>query len=202
MQRPRGLAGRRAQLVAQEDTQPLVGRKGLGHLAARRQRLHQQPVAGLAQRRFAHQLRRGPLGAVGMCSAEREPGLRLDLQRAQAQIGDVAADVVHPGVVVTGQEPAAGDGHHRRCRLPRRGRLVAIDRHPGLLGPAARLLDVDLRAIGQRQRKLAAAAQHVTADRLAHLRQQRAQRLVRVRRRTLRPQHPHQLVARHRPLAG
>ncbi len=124
MQRPRRLAGRGPELVAQQHAQGLVGGERLGDLAARRQRLHQQPVAGLAQRRRAHQLRGGALRAGGMRAAEREPGLRPQLERAQAHVLELAAALVHPGRVVAGQQPAAGDldglGRRRPTPPPRR----------------------------------------------------------------------------------
>ena len=146
MQRAHGLAGRRPELVAQQHPQPLVGGERLGDLAARGQRRHQQPVAGLAQRRLAHQLPRGPLRGVGVRAAEREPRLRLPLERPQLQVVELGAALLHPRAVVAGQEPAADDRDRRRRGLPRRGPVLRRDRGPRAPGGRLRLLDVDLGA--------------------------------------------------------
>ena len=196
-----GFAGCHPELVAQQHAHALVGGQRLRDLAARSERLHQQPMAGLAQRRLAHQLRRRPLGGVGVRSAEREPGLRERLERAQPQVVEVGAPLLHPRRVVAGEESAAGDLHRGRGGVARRRPVAARDRGPRALAGRPRLVDVDLGAGGQRQHQLPAPGQHVAPDRLAHLGQQRAQRLIGIRRRTVRPQRADQLVAGDRPVA-
>ena len=114
VQRPRRLAGRGPELVAQQHAQGLVGGERLGDLAARRQRLHQQPVAGLAQRRRAHQLRGGALRAGGMLAAEREPRPRPQLERVQAHVLELARGARAP----TARRGRAGSRGRRSRRSP------------------------------------------------------------------------------------
>ena len=124
VQRPHRLAGRRAELVAQQHAQPLVGGQRLRDLAARRQRLHQQPVAGLAQRRRRDQLARPPARRRRRAPPpSASPACASDLERAQAQLRRARArrSSTH-GASWPGRKPAAGDRDRGRGRLPRRRR--------------------------------------------------------------------------------
>jgi len=71
VERSRAAAGGRAQLVAQQNPQVLVGGERPRDLATGAQRLHQQPVARLAQRRRQYHLARGALSRREVRAAER-----------------------------------------------------------------------------------------------------------------------------------
>ena len=115
VERAHRLAGRHAELVAQQHPQPLVGAQRLGELAPGGERLHEQPVARLPQRRRPHELRRGALRGVGVRTAERGAGLRQRLQRAKPHLLELPAMLLDPGCIVAHEQAATGD---RRPLLP------------------------------------------------------------------------------------
>ena len=112
-------------------------------------------------------------------AAARTAGDRLE--RPQPQLLDLAPALVQPGRLVAGQEAALGDRQRGRRSPPASAACAA-----------SRSIHA---SSGKRERQLAAALQHVLAERPAHLREQRAQRLARVGRRRLGPQQVDQLVA-------
>ena len=91
-----GWAGRDAELVAE------------GDVAALRERLHQDPVPALTERRPCHQLPRAALGGCQFRAAHAQRRARVRLQRAQVQGVKLSPDIGDPRQVVAGQEPAPG----------------------------------------------------------------------------------------------
>ena len=73
------------KLVAQQHAQALVGGERLGDVAAGGQRLHQQPMAGLAERRLAHR-------CAAACSAASAAPRRARAPPARATRAHAAAD--------------------------------------------------------------------------------------------------------------
>ena len=191
VQRPHRRAGRRPELLAQQDAHRLVGGQRLRDLATRGQRLHQQPVAGLAQRRRAHELARRALGAVHVCAAEREPGLGQPLERPQPEASSARAGAPRPMArrgragsraprsptatvaASQGRRPVTVRDRHRARSAASRARSTSTTAPSGSASDSSRRPDQD-----------------VTPDRLADLRQQRAQRLVGIGGRRLRHSAP------------
>ena len=201
MQRLHVGARGRAQLVAQQHPQVVVGAQRLGDVAAPGERRHEQPVAALAKRRGLDRLARGALGVGEPIAAERDAGGRHRLQRAQPQLGDLAAAILRPRRFVAGQEAAAGDLHTAAAALHARLRVAGSERRVGALGGVQRGLEVDPRPGGQHELELAAPAQDVGADGAPHAREQGAERLARIGGQALRPQQLDQLVAPDRAAA-
>ena len=204
VQRPQVGARDRAELVAQAHAQVLVGPQRLGDVAARGQRLHQQPVAALAERRRLDDRAAGALGGADARAAELERRAADPLERAQAQLLELAAAVLDPRVVVREQERRGGDVEHVVAGAADLRPVGRVEGGLGALEVGVGGLDVDPRVVRQRQRELAPALERSRAERGADLRQQRGEHVVGAGRRVARPQQLDQLVARHRarPVPG
>ena len=101
--------GRRAELIAQQHSQPLEGLKRLGVVSARLVCSHEERVAGLAERRELHELARGQLGAGGAVVADGERGIREHLEGRQPVLLLPAPVLLEPGRVEERDEWALVD---------------------------------------------------------------------------------------------
>ncbi len=128
--------GRRAELVAQQHPEIVVDPQRLRDVAGARERLHQEAVAGLAERRAGDEVAPGPLGvaALGRPEAERRAGdplerLELELLRLQPA-GSPPTRRRRPA----GSRGAGGGARPRRARAwgptARRARRPARRRGP------------------------------------------------------------------------
>ena len=194
--RHRRLAGRRAQLLAQQRAQLLERPQRLGRVARGLVDLHQQPVGGLAEGRGGDRRPRGLLGRAQLPPALAQPGLGQRLQPAQAQRVQLAPLLGRPAALGVGQERLQVR-EQRVARPHGRERVIAgLHRGLGLEDRGARDLDVHRDGALEPQPQLAAPGQHAFAQRAAQLRQQRAQRGVGGGGRTFGPQRVDELVAR------
>ncbi len=184
--------GSRAQLVAEEDAQVLVDAQRLGGVAARGQRLHEQPVAAFAVARAHDQLARRPLRCAELAAGE---GAAPDpLERLQRQLLHLPAARLRPLLVVVGEEA-------RREQVERGLRGLALPEPPGVLERRRCLLDVQPHRLGQRQPEPVAPLDGRRSERAPEPREDRPQGALRVARRPLRPHDADQLAAVDRPVA-
>jgi hypothetical protein len=194
-----GRRGRRAELVAQEQPQPLEGLQRLRHVAPTGLDLHQQHPRRLAVGLVLDELGRGALRRGQLRAAEGEPRATARLQQARPQVGEARARdplALEPGQQVVGHEgEAAVGGGARRLRLAGGQRRVGLGRLA--LGD----LHVDLGPVVQPQAELAAAHDDIAADGVAHAREHHVEPGARGTRGVARPQDVDQLVAADRPLA-
>ena len=101
--------GRRAELVAEEGAELVVRLQGLGAVAARIEDLHQEPVAGLSKPRPRHERPGCTLGGIELAAADHETRFGNELERAQVDPVEPAADFDDPRRVLAGQEAAGRD---------------------------------------------------------------------------------------------
>jgi len=89
-----GWAGRDPELVAEQEAQAVVDAQGLCDVPALRERLHQDQVAGLAERGQLDQLARTIRGLGQRRPAEAEPRRCEALEPAQADVVEASPPVV------------------------------------------------------------------------------------------------------------
>ena len=92
-----GRAGRDPELVAEQEAQAVVDAQRLCDVPALRERLHQDQVAGLAERGQLDQLARTIRGLRQRRSAESEPGRCEALEPAQPNVVEASPPFVQPG---------------------------------------------------------------------------------------------------------
>ena len=160
------------QLVAQAPSQPLVDEQGLGGVAARVERLHQQPVPALAVRRALDQGPRGALGRVELAAPDRDACPADELERSDEDFLQPAALGVDPRRLLARQELAARNVLGDASRGPGAGEVALRDRALGPMQPLGRRLEIDPGVVWQREPDLAAAGER---DDLAQLRDQGAE---------------------------
>ena len=174
---------RRPELVAQQRPQAVEHAQALGHVALRRQRLHQQHVAGLAVGLGLDQATRRALGRGQLRPADRQPGAPDHLERLQADVLELAAARLEPGGLRAGQQPAAGDVERDLRQRPGAAGVAALERPLGALdlaGPRPRRRSTPARGAPASARRGRPAS---GAERRAQPRQQRPQRgVLRARR--------------------
>ena len=189
----RGLAGRRAELVAQQDPQLLERAQRLGRVAGRLVHLHQQPVGGLAERRGGDHRAGGLLGGAELAAALAQARLAERLERAQPDALQLAPQLVQPRAVAVGEEGLQVDGEGVAGARRGLGPVVRVDRALGAGGGAGGELEVDLDVRARDEAQLGAAGERALAECLAELGEQRAERRVRRSGRLFRPQQVDQL---------
>ena len=118
----------RAELVAQQHSQPVEHAQPLGDVASHGQRLHQQHVAGLAIRLGLDQRSRRPLGRLQLRAAHHQPGAADHLERLQAHVLELAAWGLEPGRLGAREQAAAGDVERHLRERPRAAGVVALER--------------------------------------------------------------------------
>src|SRR3954447_14676682 len=124
-----GGAGRDAELVAEHRAGALVHVERLGHVAARRAGLSEQPVPGLAERVVLEQAARRALGARDLGAAEAQAGGGVGLQRAVERVIESPPPRIQPRkIVVAGQQRALGHVPRAQRGAPRAGPLALYDR--------------------------------------------------------------------------
>ena len=165
--------------------------------------LHQLAVATFAERLEPDDLR-GPLHRFARI-ARAQAGLGENAQCADADIGDLAALLLNPRSVVTGQERLPD-----QCLGQRSGGLCLFrpagrQRRLGLVGRACRLDDVDPASCGEleavaaeRAREGPGAVDAAVREHGAELAHEDGQGLVPGRRRRVAPQRLRELVPGHR----
>src|SRR5919106_6867411 len=104
-----GRARRDAELVTQEAAQALVDADRLGGVVARRERLHQEAVAALPERREFDERAGRALGCRQLRAPHGVASRGDALERSQAHVLEPAAALLDPGGVLPGQEAAVGD---------------------------------------------------------------------------------------------
>src|SRR5581483_11666901 len=98
--------GRRAEVVPQARPQRLVDEERLGAVPLALERLHQQPVTGLAVRLERDEAARRADGGGKLGSADAERRCRVRLECARVQPGEAAALLLDPRRVLAGEERA------------------------------------------------------------------------------------------------
>ena len=192
--RHRGLAGRRAELVAQQDPQLLEHAQRLGGVALRLVHLHQQPVGRLAERRGGDRRPGGLLGGAQLAPALVQARLAERLEPAQADRLQLAPHLGHPRPVAVGQEGLQVDARSRRAART----AASVQSWPSIAASArAAAVAATSRStsIGPpgTNRSSDAAREGAFAERLAQFGEQRAQRRVGRGGRSLGPQQVDQL---------
>jgi hypothetical protein len=128
----RGWPGRGdAELLAQALAELGVSTEGLGQVVLGGQRPHQVAVPALAQRGQPGELPPGPDGRGQLGPAQAQPGGGVTLQGTQPQLGELVADLVDPGCVLTGQEAPFRDEQRGQRRPPRPPPVLLGDRGLG-----------------------------------------------------------------------
>src|SRR5687768_6755242 len=94
-------AGRDPELVAEQDAQALVDAQRLGDIAASLERLHQDPVAGLAVRSQLDEPAPALFGLRQRRPAEAEPRRGETFQPAHANVLEASPPLIEPWAVVT-----------------------------------------------------------------------------------------------------
>ena len=196
----RGDVGRRgrAELVAQQHAQLVVDPQRLGEVAARRQQLHQQRVAGLAVRLALDQRPRRAVGGRQLAAAQPQRRAGQRLQRVGVQPVELGALLVDPAPRELGQQRPLEPLQRRARPLGRAPRVARRQRLLGLGRGRARLVEVDPHLA--REPQVRAARDRVGPERLPHAREQRGEPGVGRARRVVVPHHVDQLVAPHRPV--
>ena len=187
--------GRGAELVAQEHAQGVVGAQGLGDVAVAGERLHQEPVARLAERRALDQLAARARGRAEPGPAELQPAARHPFERLELELRELTPARLEPVALLSRQQP--------RAEQPEHGLRLLADLAPAgvLRGGACRrdrpggLVEVDRHGLGQREPQALTALQRRRGERPAQPRQQRAQRRAGIARRPLGPEEVDELVA-------
>jgi hypothetical protein len=193
---------RGTELVAQQHPQVVVHQQPLGDVAARRERLHEEAVAGLAIGRARNELPARPLRDAEVGRPDRERSPRDQLERLQQELLYLAAADLHP-VAINAREEARAEQPGGRLRVlahafpeptPRRGasRLQA----PG------RLADVHPHRFGEHESHPVAALDRGGFHAPAKPRQDRPQGALGIARRAFGPQHGDQLVAIRGPVGA
>src|SRR5215207_6088199 len=100
-------SGRRPELLAQQHPQLVVHPQPLGDVAARRERLHQEAVTGLAIGRTRNELPARPLPDAEVGRPARERSAREQLEGLQQELLQLAAADLHPVAVNAREEPRA-----------------------------------------------------------------------------------------------
>ena len=140
----RGDVGRRgrAELVAQQHAQLVVDPQRLGEVAARRQQLHQQRVAGLAVRLALDQRPRRAIGGRQLAAAQPQRRAGQRLQRVGVQPVELGALLVDPAPRELGQQRPLEALQRRARPLGRAPRVARRQRLLGLGRGRARLVEV------------------------------------------------------------
>ena len=167
---------RRAELVAQEHAQLLVGAQRLGRVAPARLGLHHQDVAVLAERLALDEGRRGALGRREMVPAQRDRRSRGDLERAQLLLVGRVAGRVHP-VAAEGRQQRAGQDLERLLRRVEGGSGVTVG-EPALraLDSGSDDMDVDASARRQHEAERLPSRDELGPERAPHLREDAPER--------------------------
>jgi hypothetical protein len=198
--RHRGRARGGAELVAQQNAQPVEHPQRLGRVAGRLVDLHQRPVRGLPERRCGDRGLGGLLGRAQLAAPEPRARERERLERPQPRGLALVAALGHPQAAGLGQERLEVGGE----RLPRGGHRVGeppgLERHLRARRRRHRGFGVDP-DVTRREAQLRAAGEHPGAERPPQLGEQRAERRIRRGRRIVGPQRVDQLAARAGPLA-
>ena len=178
--------GRRAELLAQQDADVVVGADGLGDVAALDQHLDQRRAGRLAKRRQGDRRARGPFGARQILAAAGD-----ELQGLDPLLLEIGARAAEPRHVEVGQQPGLREG---------RGDLRGVRVQPGARGGevARDRLDVDPYRLGEHQPQRVAAFEHRGLDGAPQAGEDGRQRGVARRRALVRPQRLDQLVAADR----
>jgi predicted peroxiredoxin len=180
------------QLVTQTPSQRVVHEQRLSGVAARVERLHQQPVPALAVRRALDQLTRRSFRRVELAAADRDARAAHQLERADEDLVQPASLHFDPRRVLSGQEGARGDVLRDPAGAPGAYEIALCDRTLGAVEPFRRSLEIEPRVVGERKPYLAAP---VERNDLPQLRHERAQP---VRPTGLAPDGVAELVARDR----
>ena len=192
-----GRAGCDPKLVAEQDAQTVVDEQRLGRVAVPVERLHQDPVAGLAVRRQLDQPAAALLGLRQRRAAEAEPRLREALEAAHPDVVEAPPPLVQPRAVMTLEEGAAGHVIRDAGRAPGLRPLAIGDMG---LRPVQRLergLDVDERVPRQHELDLRSSAARAPGRRRAAA--SRAGRSAEDGGRAARPHRRRQSAARRGP---
>ena len=189
--------GRRAgaELVAQQRPERLEHAHRLGHVAARRERLHQDHVARLAVGLRLDQRPRRALGRLQLRPAHHQAGAADHLQREQVDLLELAPGRLEPERLRPRQQTPAGDVERDLRQRPRPPGVPALEPVERARHLRCGRLDVDPDRLGEGEDQLVPAGQRVGPERGAQPAQQRAQGGVLGHRRLARPQRPDQLVA-------
>src|SRR5215210_3285424 len=122
-----GRAGRNPELVAEQDAQAVVDEQRLRVVAAPLERLHEDPVAGLAVRRQLDETAPAFLRLRQRRSAEAEPRRCEALESVDRNIVEATPPLVQPRAVVTLEQGTAGHVIRDAGRAPRLGPLAVGD---------------------------------------------------------------------------
>ena len=190
MQVARQLAGRDPQLLLQPPTQPVVYRQRLPDVALSGQRLHQQSVPALTERRILDE-----------CSARAQRGAQFDsaetdacsgdaFVRAKPKLAQITPEPFDPFRLLADEESAAGDMQGDSRRTPRLGPRLSIYRGFSSMDRGPRRFEVDERVF--REDELHHVAVAFDREGSTEPRQQRREAAVTA----VRPQDTDELVAR------
>ena len=142
MQSRDGGAGRDAELVPERRPSPLVDAERLGYVPARGERLHEQAIAGLAQRVVLDEPARRALGARELAAADPKAGRGVGLQRPLERVVEPTPPRVEPRKVVRVREQrTVGDNLGAQRRGPSARPVVLHDRGLGSVHGGQRLFD-------------------------------------------------------------
>ncbi len=129
-----------AQLLVEHYARVVVDAHRLGDVALSCERVHQQRVAGLSQRRALDQAPGGAFGSRQLGAADAEAASGVGLECAVVYVIQALAPLVEPGGVVLGQQPPAGDELGAQRGTPRplpvaqgHGGLRLVDRREAVL---------------------------------------------------------------------
>jgi hypothetical protein len=186
--------GHRAELLAQQHPQLVVGADRLGDVPALDQHADQRRPGRLAEGRGGDRRAGGALGRRQRVPATAQSRGGDELERLDAQLVQVVAGTGQPGRVEVGQQPGLGEpgGFERWV-----GIAVRTSRGDEL----AHGLDVDPDRLGEDEPQRLAALEHGGLDGAAQPREHRRERRVARRRALVRPQRLDQLVTANGPPA-
>ncbi len=202
MQRLQLARRRGAELVAEQHPEVVVDAQRLGDVARARERLHQEAVAGLAERRAGDELAARALGVAALGGPEAERGAGGPLERLELELLRLEPARLRPLVVDAGQEAGAQEAE-RRARMRAGGGPLL--RAGGGAGGGERLLgrvQVGPDRLGEPQAQALAPLQRVGAERAAQAGEDGSQRGLRLARGAMRPEHLDQLAALGGPLGA
>jgi len=166
---------RRARCDTEVVTKPVAERvvdeQRLGHVAARGERLHQQPVTALAVRGALDQAPGGALGRLQLAGPDLDTRTADELERPDENLVEPSSLLIDLRRVLSRQEVSGGDVLRHSAGTPGARKIALSGETLGAVQALGRRFQVDPRVSGKRQPWVTAALERHDS---AQLREQRA----------------------------